>query len=76
MPPHIKILHYSIKESYEQINSAALLLKWIQNFHGTNFAVIHGSTKENENGIVKSLLSSKARFPTSVATDQGHPTRI
>ena len=57
MPPHIRILYYSIKESYEQINSAALSLKWIQNFHGTNFAIIHGSTKEKENWIVKSFLS-------------------
>ena len=56
MQPHIRILYYGIKESYEQINSAALLLKWIQNFHGTNFTIIHGSTKENGNCIVKSLL--------------------
>jgi len=49
MQPHIRILHYCIKESYEQIKSAALLLKWIQNFYGTNFTTIHGSTKENEN---------------------------
>ena len=47
---------YGIKESYEQINSAALSLKWIQNFHGTNFTIIHGSTKENEKWIVKSFL--------------------
>ena len=57
MQPHIRMkLYYGIKESYEQINSVALLLKWIQNFHGTNLTIIHGSTKENENWIVKSFL--------------------
>ena len=56
MQPHIKTLHYGIKEIYEQINSAAFMLKRIQNFHGTNFAIIHGSTKGNENWIVKSFL--------------------
>ena len=56
MQPHIRILYYGIKESYEQINSAALSFKWIQNFHGTNFTITHGSTKENEKWIVKSLL--------------------
>ena len=38
------------------MKSAALSLKWIQNFHGTNFTIIHGSTKENEKWIVKSFL--------------------
>ena len=57
MQQHIRMkLYYCIKESYEQMNSAALLLKWIQNFHGTNFTIIHGSTKENEHWIVKSFL--------------------
>ena len=56
MQPHIRILYYCIKDSYEQINSAALLLKWIQNFYGTNFTITHGSTKENENLIVKTFL--------------------
>ena len=45
------------------MKSAALSLKWIQNFHGTNFTIIHGSTKENEKWIVKSfLLISKPDF--------------
>ena len=63
MQPHTRILYYCLKESYEQIKSAALSLKWIQNFQGTNFTIIHGSTKENEKWIVKSfLLISKPDF--------------